>query len=229
MSKFNQVPFGDVAFAENPSQRVPCVLLLDTSYSMDGNKIKALNEGLVTFANELQADSMAAKSAEVAIVKFGPVEVIQDFVTAENFFPMTLSANNNTPMGAAVCRGIELTRERKDQYKAAGITYYRPWIFLITDGAPTDSISQAKFEIEQGESNKEFHFWAVGVDGADMTKLQDLSSTRRPVELKGLLFREMFCWLSASIGQISRSQREEDVHLVNPETEAGGGWTVISS
>jgi uncharacterized protein YegL len=228
MSNFNQVPFGGVEFAQNPTQRVPCVLLLDTSYSMDGNKIDALNEGLVTFANELQADGMAAQSAEVAIVNFGPVRVIQDFVTAENFFPMTLSADNATPMGEAILKGIELTRERKDQYKAAGITYYRPWIFLITDGAPTDNISQAKLAIADGESKNEFHFYAVGVDGADMAVLRDLSSKRKPVELKGLLFREMFQWLSASIGTVSRSQRDEDVQLDNPFDEEDG-WAVISS
>jgi hypothetical protein len=37
-----------VEFAENPEPRCACVLLLDTSGSMAGEKIDALNEGIRT-------------------------------------------------------------------------------------------------------------------------------------------------------------------------------------
>ena len=38
--------FGSVEFAENPEPRVPCVLILDTSQSMQGSRINELNAGL---------------------------------------------------------------------------------------------------------------------------------------------------------------------------------------
>jgi len=38
-----------IEFAENPEPRCPCVLLLDTSGSMSGEKIASLNAGLQTF------------------------------------------------------------------------------------------------------------------------------------------------------------------------------------
>jgi len=226
MGEFDQVPFGNVDFADNPSQRVPCVLVLDTSVSMRGEKIDNLNEGLVTFANELQADGMAAKSADIAIVTFGPVEVFQDFVTADEFFPVTLTTQSNTPMGEAILKAIDLCRNRKDDYKAAGIAYYRPWIFMITDGAPTDDVTAAKAAIQNGEKQREFSFYAVGVEGADMNALQDLS-TREALTLKGMSFREMFSWLSSSLSLVSRSQVGEEVPLVDPTGPQG--WATFGS
>ena len=42
-------------------------------------------------------------------------------------------------MGEAIEFAIDLVHQRKDVYRQAGIAYYRPWIFVITDGSPTDS------------------------------------------------------------------------------------------
>ena len=59
-----------IEFAENPEPRCPCVLLLDTSGSMEGEPVAALNKGLVTFRENLVKDSMACRRVEVAVVTF---------------------------------------------------------------------------------------------------------------------------------------------------------------
>ena len=51
-----QQPFGAVEFIKNPEMRCPCILLLDTSGSMSGNKIDQLNEGLRVFERETSPD-----------------------------------------------------------------------------------------------------------------------------------------------------------------------------
>ncbi|MGL5510016.1 MAG: vWA domain-containing protein, partial [Microcoleaceae cyanobacterium] len=59
-----------VEFAENPEPRCPCVLLLDTSASMTGSPIQALNEGLRTFKEDLVKDDLASKRVEIAVISF---------------------------------------------------------------------------------------------------------------------------------------------------------------
>jgi len=66
----------------------------------------------------------------------------------------------------------------------------------------------------------------VGVKGANMNVLQQMSGERPPLTLKGLQFREMFRWLSNSLGAKSRSQvLDAPVPVDNPT--APQGWASI--
>lgn len=221
-----QIPFGAASFAENPEPRCPCILLLDTSGSMQGKPVSELNAGLAVYKDELVADSLAAKRVEVAVVTFGGmVQTVCDFATADAFHPPQLSTRGDTPMGEAIVRAIDLVRQRKETYRAHGVMFYRPWIFLITDGAPTDGWKRAAEQVRQGEATKAFAFFAVGVDGANFDTLRQIS-VREPLRLEGLRFRDLFQWLSNSQQAVSRSSPGDEVPLANPVTP--GGWASVA-
>jgi len=218
---FEQIPFGSDSFADNPEPRCPCVLLLDTSISMGGMPIMQLNEGVRTFKKELKQDPLATKRVEVAVVTFGPVNIESDFHTVPNFHPRELETTGDTPMGAAISLGIDLVAKRKKEYKDAGISYYKPWIILITDGAPTDDWEKAAKRVKEGEASKSFAFFAIGVEGASMDVLAQISA-RSPIKLKGLMFREFFMWLSASMKMVSAKNPGSAINLLPPS-----GWSEL--
>ena len=184
-------------------------------------RIDLLNEGLVTLKESLASDSLASRRAEIAIVTFGDtVTTVQDFVTAENFQPPRLHASGLTPMGEAIQTGLDMIASRKATYRSAGVSYYRPWIFLITDGGPTDAWQNAAMQVKQGEASKTFAFFTVAVEDANMDVLAQISA-RPPAKLKGVNFREMFLWLSQSMQAVSLSSPGDTVPLPAP------GWTEV--
>jgi uncharacterized protein YegL len=119
-----------VEFADNPEPRCPCVLLLDTSGSMQGAPIAALNDGLRAFKSDLVKDPLASRRVEVAVVTFdSDVNVVQDFVTADQFQPPNLVAQGTTHMGSGIGKALDMLQARKAQYRANGVAYPA---FLIT-------------------------------------------------------------------------------------------------
>jgi uncharacterized protein YegL len=208
-----------VEFASNPQPRCPCALVLDTSGSMLGPKIDALNAGLRIFRNELLNNELARKRVEVAIIEFNTTaQVIQDFATAESFQPPTLTASGTTDMVGGIKQALDLIHYRKAQYKANGVLFYRPWTFLITDGFATN-YEQVAQRIREEEAEKRVVFFAVGVQPADLNCLQRIS-VRPPKMLAGVNFKDMFLWLSSSMGRIAESSLDEKVHLDQPTWEA---------
>jgi uncharacterized protein YegL len=225
MKEFDDIEFDDddIELAHNPDPRCPCILLLDTSSSMAGAPIEALNQGLQTFQNDICQDELARRRTDIAIVTFGNggVQVVQKFVEVDSFHAPILAAGGKTPMGGAIMRAFEMLRERKVQYQENGIRHYRPWLFMITDGAPTDNWQTAAQQVHSEEGTKACAFFAIGVANADMQILTQIA-VRRPLMLRGLQFKELFLWLSSSQKRVSASKVGEEVDLESPV-----GWAKV--
>lgn len=199
---------------ENPGERhVPAVILVDISNSMEGGAIDELNKGLVEFNNALRSDSLAMGRAEVCIISFNSsVRTEVGFRPAVQFEPPTLAASGLTAMNEAIEAALDALEARKAEYRANGVEYYRPWLFLLTDGAPTDTAREtvAKSRLQNAISNRKVVYMPMGIGAyADTSKLQSYypdDMTERPVlKASASDFKEAFTWLSNSISVVSRS------------------------
>jgi uncharacterized protein YegL len=143
-----------------------------------------------------------------------PFDAHHAFVTVDRFQPPVLAANGGTPMGEAIQRALALLRERKEIYKQNGLDYFRPWIFVITDGKPTDRNWQgAAQQVKLEEARKGVIFYGVGVENADMKTLSQFSDARPPLKLKGLAFAQLLNWLSKSLSAVAHSRPGEQAPL----------------
>ncbi len=210
----------DPELAKNPDQKVACVLLLDTSGSMQGERIDELNAGLKTFKEEVLKDSVAASRVDLCVITFdSDVNTIRDFGPVDGFDPPTLTAQNQTFLGSALLEALDKIEERKETYKATGIPYYRPWLFLITDGLPEGEepqiLEDAKARLKRIQDRKGVVVYAVGVGGVNLEALGQIAGTP-PMALKGTNFTELFAWLSKSLESVSKSKPGAQIRLPDP-------------
>jgi uncharacterized protein YegL len=202
--------FSDLPQAEgNISEVCLCVFVVDVSGSMNGEPIRQLNSGLQQFHTDIDNDDNTSAKLEVALVEFGSgVNVLQEPAFVYDFKMPTLTVHGTTPLVDGVREAINIVASRKSAWKNSGTPYLRPWIVLITDGAPDSDqdVDGLAAQIKAAGQSKDFMFMSIGVQGANMEMLKKISMTDYPpLALQGLKFSEFFKWLSASMGKIANS------------------------
>lgn len=213
----------DVALMDNTEERCPLVLVLDCSGSMDGEPIKALNEGLQMLEQDLKNDPIASKRVRIMIISYGGDDKVDanEWRDVMDFTAPNLSANGRTPTGQAMQRALTEIELQKIELKNAGIPYKRPLIYLMSDGTPTDDwepIAQACLDAENAKKASIFPI-AVG-SNADIAQLGRFAQ-RGAIKLDALKFKELFLWLSASVKAVSQTNAGQTAQL--PPTNSWAG------
>ena len=202
-----------VEFADNANERTPCVLVLDCSGSMRGEPIKQLNIGLKALEKELKEDIDASSRVQILIIKaFGKsqVDISSDWTDAMNFVAPHMEADGLTPIGFAMETALKKIEAQKSLYDDCGISSKRPWIFIISDGEPTDyDWEKTAKKCREAQENKKVIIHAIGTEGANLEKLAKFS-TLPPRRLNGLKFTEFFLWLSRSVSCVSKASPQTD-------------------
>jgi uncharacterized protein YegL len=209
--------------APNPEPRCPAVIIADVSRSMSGPKGDALNAAMARFLEEIRRDDLAAHRIELAVVTIGNgVKVTLDFAAVADIEKVpTFAFDGNTPLASGILKALELVQTRKAHFKTQGIDVpYRPWVVLITDGAPTDQdiIPKAREALFQAVGHHRLTFYPVGVHGADFEFLKSICPAGQKVyELEGLKFAQFFQWLSRSLTSASHEDPDEEPEVEEPD------------
>ena len=214
-----------VDYVNNPNQRTPFVLVLDASYSM-GQKtssgaipIQALNAGIQELERCLKADPIALTRVQLAIVCVGgpnnSADVLMDWTDCSNFEAFPMSANGNTPLAEGLLCALRLIEDGKAQLRASGVSYTKPWLYVISDGEPTSDPQlwqRAVQECRAAEEQKKVEIFGIAVEGANISKSNEMS-VRPIIPLAGVNFKELFKWITASVTVAAKSRPGDNIPL----------------
>lgn len=211
MKNYNETTALDVS---NPAPRCPVVLLLDTSGSMSGAPIGELNQGVSQFLQETAEDEAAGMSVELEIITFDDCanRVIPFSPIANVHQPAPFTAGGMTSMGAALRMATQDLKQRRELYRRNGVSSYRPWVILMTDGGPNDQWEDAAREMRaMGERNRiQYIGIEIGHHADHRTLCRILPAQPGPVRLQGLRFKQFFRWLTDSLRSVSASTPEQE-------------------
>lgn len=148
---------------------LPIILLLDTSGSMDGHRIDALNSAVKDMINSFSEQDSIRAEIQVAIITFGAeVKLHTDLTPARNIHWTDLTAMGMTPLGGA----LDLAKEIIEDKKKITSRSYRPTVIVVSDGMPNDNWVQSLENFMQGRSGK-CDRWAMAIgDGANKELLK---------------------------------------------------------
>jgi uncharacterized protein YegL len=188
-------------------RRLPIFFLVDVSESMVGNSLYKLEEGIGAVVSTLRQDPYALESACLSVIVFaGKVRTVTQLTDLVSFYPPELPVGGGTALGAALVHlmdeidrtFVSTTPDRKGDWK--------PIIFLLTDGHPTDDVSKAADRWNRSY-RKRANLVAVSIGGgADHALLKRL--TDEVVVFNDSApdaFARFIKWISMSIQSQSRS------------------------
>jgi uncharacterized protein YegL len=185
-------------------RRLPVYLLIDTSWSMQGDPITSVQQGIQLLIDNLQGDPMALETAWLSLITFDSnVNVVCELTELAEFEPQALTCNGMTCMGAGITEVLNRISQEVKKQSATERGDYKPMIFLMTDGEPNDN-----WEGPADQLKRSGYFVVCCAAGPDANVNPLKQMTEMVVSLRDATpdeFTKFFRWVSASITQSSRS------------------------
>jgi uncharacterized protein YegL len=174
---------------------------------MAGDKFQSMEEGLQMIVRSLRTDPHALETVYISVIAFaGIAKTITSLVELASFYPPKLPLGSGTNLGQAIdvliseinSSVVKTTSECKGDWK--------PIVYLLTDGKPTDNPNPSMTKWVDGYLNK-VTLIAVGIGkSADLSVLQKLTENCVALENSDpAYFKKFISWVTASVVAQSRS------------------------
>jgi uncharacterized protein YegL len=205
-------------------RRLPVYFLLDTSGSMRGEPIQALNNALSGMVNTLRSDAQALDSLWISIVTYDrEVKEIAPLTELVSFQLPEITCPQSGPTNTGAGLEYIIQQVKKDVIKGSSTQKgdWKPLLFVFTDGKPSDM----PLYREKITEIKNLNFGAV-VGCAAGPKADDIilkELTDNVVHLDSAdsqTLKSFFKWVSETIEQGNKSQGTgESITLPPPPSE----------
>jgi uncharacterized protein YegL len=205
-------------------RRLPVYFLLDTSGSMNGEPIQALNNALSGMVNTLRSDAQASETLWISIVTFDrEVKVIMPLTELPSFQLPEIICPQSGPTFTG--KGLELIYQKANSEVRKGTPNqkgdWRPLLFIFTDGKPND----IQLFREMIPKIKSLNFGSIvgcaAGNLADDSMLKELCDTIVHLDTADSnTLKQFFKWVSDTIEQGNKSMgTAESVALPAPPSE----------
>jgi uncharacterized protein YegL len=197
-----------IDFGSTDTRRMPVYLMLDVSGSMSGAPVMAVEQGVQLLVNELLNQPQAVEMVYLSVITFASsANQIIPLTAVTSFSAPPLSAGGGTALGAALrelCRALDREITPNTPAKKGD---YKPLVFLLTDGEPTDSWEPELAALKNRTEKKAGSIIALGCgDSVNTGVLQQITSNvLLMTDVTADNLRAFFKWVSASVTTASKS------------------------
>lgn len=190
-------------------RRLPIFFLLDVSESMLGEHLYRLEDGLLKIIDALRTDPHALETVWISVIAFaGKVRKLLPLTELTSVIAPSLPVGGGTSFGRALnflLDEIDAT-VRKNTSEVKGD--WKPIIFVITDGKPTDDVNPA---VKRWKDHYAGHVTLIAISlgrNADLSLLNQLTDADKVLTLDDNTeagFRKFINWVTQSVQARSRS------------------------
>ena len=193
-------------------RRLPVYLLLDTSGSMSGEPIEAVKNGVQVLISTLMQDPYALETAYISIITFdNQAKQLVPLTELPSFQMPTLTVTGTTAMGEALSLVAQMIDSEVQKTTSDIKGDWKPLIFLMTDGSPTDNLQKGIARLRQSKTG--LIIACAAGHAADTEKLKQITEIVVQLDTADSnTIKAFFKWVSASISvgsqKIESGQKE---------------------